>query len=454
MKSYDVIIIGAGPSGIITGVTGKKENPDRSFLMIREEEKGLVPCGIPYVFHDLDDITQNMMGPAPFVQAGGEVLVDPVVTVNLEEKTLETASGACFSWGKLIFATGSLPTVPTFIKGYDLPGIEYVKKSYTSIERLVGMADAAENIVVIGGGFIGAEMAEQLAKHPDKKITLVEMEEHCLNRAFSSDFAAMADEHLANAGVNVRCSCRVKEFQGGGRIESVVLDGGEAIPADLVICAVGYTPRTELAEKAGLEITGNKTIKTDRYMRASATDVFAVGDCSSTSGFITGNTDNIMLASTATAEARVLGYNLFSIHLLRTFAGTLSVFSTEFDGYAFASAGAIEETARRADIEYTTGRFEVLDRHPGSIPGAKKMIVKIIVTPETGRIIGAEIYGGKSVGELINLVALAIQKQATVFELVSFQMGTHPLLTPAPTKYAFVKACEAAISNIRKRCSG
>ncbi len=454
MKSYDVIIIGAGPSGIITGVTGRKENPDKSFLMIKEEEKGLVPCGIPYVFHDLESIDQNLMGPAPFVSAGGQVVVDPVKSIDLGGKTLKTQSGETYGWGKLIFATGSVPTVPRFIKGYDLQGIEYVKKSYTSIDGLVGKVKAAENIVVIGGGFIGAEMAEQLAKHPDKNITLVEMEEHCLNRAFSSDFAAMADTHLANAGVNVRCSCTVQEFKGTGSVDSVIVQGGEAIPADLVICAIGYTPRTELAAEAGLEITGNRTIKVDRYMRTSVKDVFAVGDCSSTSGFITGNPDNIMLASTATAEARVLGYNLFCIHLLRTFSGTLSVFSTEFDGYAFASAGAIEETARRSNIEYVTGRFEVVDRHPGSLPGAKKMIVKIIVTPETGRIIGAEIYGGKSVGELINLVGLAIQKQVTVFELVSFQMGTHPLLTPAPTKYALVKACEAAIGNIRKRCTG
>lgn len=454
MKSYDVIIIGAGPSGIITGVTGKKENPDKSFLMIREEEKGLVPCGIPYVFHDLKDINQNLMGPAPFVQAGGEVLVDRVTHIDPDGKTLKTASGDSYRWNRLVFATGSVPMVPRFIKGYDLEGIEYVKKSYSSIQSLLEKAKAAEKIVVIGGGFIGAEMAEQLARHPEKNITLVEMEEHCLNRAFSSDFAAMADQHLVNSGIDLRCSCTVKEFRGTGRVESVVVDDGEPISADLVICAIGYTPRTELAEKAGLEITCNRTIKVDRYMRTSVKDVFAVGDCSSTSGFITGNPDNIMLASTATAEARVLGYNLFCIHLLRTFSGTLSVFSTEFDGYAFASAGAIEETARRSNIEYVTGSFEVLDRHPGSLPGAKKMIVKIIVTPETGRIIGAEIYGGKSVGELINLVGLAIQKQVTVFELVSFQMGTHPLLTPPPTKYALVKACEVAISNIRKRCTG
>jgi len=451
MKNYDVIIIGTGPSGIITGVTGKKEHPEKSFLMIREEENGLVPCGIPYVFHDLGGIDQNKMGPAPFVAAGGEVAVDTVTSVDTDMKTLDTASGETYGWDRLVFATGSLPIIPRFIKGWQLENIEYVKKSYSYIQVLMEQAASARNIVVVGGGFIGAEVAEQLARHPEKTVTLVEMEEHCLNRAFSSDVAAMADSHLENAGVHLRVGTKVTEFRGEGKVSSVLLDSGEELKAELVICAIGYNPRTELAEAAGLEITGNRSIKVDRYMRTSVKDVFAVGDCSSTSGFITGNPDNIMLASTATAEARVLGYNLFCIRLLRTFAGTLSAFSTEFDGYAFASAGAIEETARRADIDFVTGRFEVMDRHPGALPGAKKMIVKIVVTPETGRIIGAEIYGGKSVGELINLVALAIQKQVTVFELVSFQMGTHPLLTPAPTMYALVKACEGAMANIRKR---
>ncbi len=451
MKSYDVIIIGAGPSGIITGITGRKENPGKTFMMIREEEEGLVPCGIPYLFHDLDDISKNRMSPAGFVQAGGEVLVDAVVEVDVEKKTLKTASGEMLAWERLVFATGSIPTVPGFIKGHDLEHIEYVRKSFGYMKTLLAKARDAVDVVVVGGGFIGAEVAEQLARHEGRTVTIVEMEPHCLNRAFSEDFAALADRHLENAGVALRCGRKVMEFRGTDRVESVLLDNGEEIRADLVICAIGYTPRTELAAAAGLEITANRTIKVDRYMRTSAKDVFAVGDCSSTTGFITGNPDNIMLASTATAEARILGYNLFSIRLLRNFAGTISAFSTEFDGYAFASAGAIEQTAARANIEFVTGKFEVADRHPDSLPGARKMIVKLIVTPEAGRIIGAEMYGGKSVGELINLVSLAIQKQVTVFELVSFQMGTHPLLTPAPTNYALVKACENAITSLRKR---
>mgnify|MGYP001035983034 CR=1 FL=1 len=449
MKSYDVIIIGAGPSGIVTGVTAKKQNPEKTFLMIMEEEKGLVPCGIPYIFHDLDDISQNLMGPAPFVKAGGDVLVDTVKEVDTGSKTLKTRSGMDYSYDKLIFATGSIPTRPAFIKGYDLENVEYIKKSYSYISGVIRKLEASENIVVIGGGFIGAEVAEQLAKHSNKNVTLVEMENHCLYRAFSADFACLADERLANAGVNVLTGCTVKELQGSGKVESVLLVDGRSIKADLVFSAIGYKPRTELAEKAGLQLTSNRTIRVDKYMRTEKKDIYAVGDCSQTSGFITGRTDNIMLASTATAEARILGYNLFSISILRSFSGTLSVFSTELDGYVFASAGAIEQTAREANVDYVVGKFKDIDRHPVSLPGAKEIIIKIIVSPENGEIIGGEIYGGKSVGEMINIISLAIQKYVTVYELVSFQTGTHPLLTTAPTKYALVKACEDAIANIK-----
>jgi len=449
MDSYDVIIIGAGPSGIVTGVTAKKDNPEKSFLMIMEEEKGLVPCGIPYVFHDLDDISQNEMGPAPFVRAGGEVMVDTVTDVSIPNRTVSLQSGRVLSWGKLVFATGSVPMVPSFIKGCDLGNVEYIKKSYSYIEGLLKKAGKAKDIVVIGGGFIGAEVAEQLAKNSDKRVTLVEREKHCLFRAFSADFAALSDEHLTNSGVNLLTGCTVTEFRGGENVESVVLEDGRSIKADLVLSAIGYRPRTELAQKAGLQITSNGAIRVDNYMRTEKKDVYAVGDCAQTSGFITGRTDNIMLASTATAEARILGYNMFTISLLRPFSGTLSVFSTELDDHVFASAGAIEQSAREANVDYVVGRFEDIDRHPGSLPGAKKIKIKIIVSPENGGIIGGEIYGGKSVGEMINLVGLAIQKHVTVYEMVSFQTGTHPLLTTAPTKYTLVKACENAMENIR-----
>ena len=450
MKKYDVIIIGGGPSGIITGATGKKQNPDKSFLMIKEEENGLVPCGIPYVFHDLKEVSQNAMGPKPFIDAGGELLVDKVVKIDKENKTLSTQKGAEFQYDKLVFATGSEPSIPTFIQGYDLEGVEYILKSFNYIESLKQKTDRAENIVVIGGGFIGVEVAEQLAKFTSKTVSLVEMEKYCLYRAFSEDVAARVDTVIRSTNIKLFTNNKVQEIQGNnGKVKAVLLGDGTEIKADLVIASIGYKPCTGLAREFGFQINENSAIVVDRYMRTNVEDVFAVGDCSSTIGFITGDSDSVMLASTATAEARILGYNLFHINLLRSFQGTLAVFSTEINNVTFASAGAIEQTAHNANINYIVGKFEDVDRHPGTLPGTSKLFVKLIVSPQNGAIIGGEICGGKSAGELINVIGLAIQKRVTIYELISYQIGTHPLLTTAPTKYVLIKAAENAMSKIK-----
>lgn len=452
MKNYDVIIVGGGPSGIVCGATAIKQNPGKTFLMITEEAKGLVPCGIPYVFHDLDDVSKNAMGPKPFVDAGGDLLIDMVDRIGLDDRTIKTASGEEFSYQKLIFATGSTPTVPTFIKGYGLDGVEYIKKSYGYIEQLKAKTDGVKNIVVIGGGFIGVEVAEQLARHKDKKISLVELEKHCLYRAFSEDLALRADGEIKEAGVELYTGLKVDEIVGeNGKVKSVKLSDGRTIDAEMVIAAIGYRPRTELARDAGLEINSRGMIRVDHYQRTSKEDVYAVGDCAQTVGFITGRTENIMLASTATAEARVLGYNLFNINLLKNFVGTLSVFSTEINQKVFASAGVIEQAARESNLHYAIGRAQDVDRHPGTLSGASTLTVKLVVSPKNGEIIGGEIFGGKSVGEMINVVSMAIQKEVTVYELVSFQIGTHPLLTTAPTKYVLIKAAENAIAEIKNQ---
>lgn len=450
MKTYDVIILGGGPSGIISGVTGIKQNPGKSFLMLKEEVKGLVPCGIPYIFGLLGDASKNAMGPKPFIDAGGVVEVDAATSVDTEKKTVTTASGAQYTYEKLVFATGSRPTVPTFLPGHELQGVEYIKKSYNYIENLKAKTDATQNIVVIGGGFIGVEVAEQLAADTNKTITLIEMEKYCLYRAFSEDVAQRADEKIRATDIELYTNSKVAEILGKeGRVCGVKLQDGTVINAEMVISAIGYKPNTNLAAKSGLRINEHGAIAIDRYMRTNLPDVFAIGDCASTEGFITGRTDNIMLASTATAEARILGYNLFDIRLLRDFAGTLSVFSTEIHNHTFASAGAIEQVAQAGNIDYIIGSFEDVDRHPGALPGTSKLYVKLIVSPRNGAIIGGEICGGKSAGELINVIALAIQKNVTVYELVSFQVGTHPLLTTAPTKYVLIKAAENAIMKIK-----
>ncbi len=133
MKTYDVIIIGGGPAAIVTGLTIKKFFKDKSVLMIKEEADGLVPCGIPYIFHHLgNDADKNKMGPEPFVDLGGEVIVKTVTKVDKSDKVVKIDTGEEFAYNKLVFATGSLPVVPKSLPGYDLEMFSTLKKVTTT----------------------------------------------------------------------------------------------------------------------------------------------------------------------------------------------------------------------------------------------------------------------------------------------------------------------------------
>ncbi|WP_346858388.1 FAD-dependent oxidoreductase [uncultured Draconibacterium sp.] len=449
MKQFDVIIIGAGPAGIITGVTAKKAHPNKSMLLFKEEEKGLVPCGIPYIFHTLNNVDKNVMGPKPFIDMGGIVETDSVTNVNIKEKSIQTLSGKEYKYDKLVFATGSKVIIPTFIPGYDLKNVFYIKKSYQYISHLFDELQTKNNIVVVGGGFIGAEVAEQLAMNPGKNVFLIESEEQCFSKAFSKDLSKVATDELRKTKVKVSTSVKVEQInETNGQVSSVLLSTGETIDCDAVIMAIGYRPNTELAKKAGLELNKRGAIKVDSYERTIEPDVCAVGDCSQTLGFLTGRSDYVMLASTATAEARVLGHNLFGVKIRKTFNGTLAVFSTEINHVAMAAAGVNETTAMAANIKILSAEFSDFDTHPDKFEDTKPLTIKLYASACEGSILGGEVWGGKSAGEMINTISLAIQKGVTVFEMISFQIGSHPLLTSAPTKTILIKAAEKIIDQI------
>ncbi|MBN1821430.1 MAG: FAD-dependent oxidoreductase [Prolixibacteraceae bacterium] len=449
MKNYDVIIIGSGPAAIVTGMSAKKQYPGKSILMLAEEAKGQVPCGIPYIFHELGGPENNMMGPKPFVDAGGELIIDPAVDVDVETKNVTVGSGQAFGYDKLIFATGSHPLIPDFIKGYDLENVFYVKKSYKYITFLYNELLKKQNIVIIGGGFIGSEIAEQLAKNENKKVTLIEGEDNCLCRAFSTQLSAIATDQLRLSNVDVKTSVLVNEVLGSnGKVSGVKLKNGEILEADAVIMSIGYKPNTDIAKKAGLTLNKMGAIVVDNYERTSTPDVCAVGDCAQTTGFLTGKLDNIMLASTATAEARVLGYNLFGVKIRKNFIGTLGVFSTRINGLAMAAAGLNDKTGKQSNIDFIEAEFSDFDTHPANFCETMPITCKLYVSPSSGSILGGEAWGSKIAGTLINIIGMAIQKDVTVYELISYQFGTHPLLTAPPTKPVMIKAAEVAIAKI------
>ncbi len=449
MKTYDVIIVGGGPAAIVSGLTVKKYFPDKSVLMIKNEPNDLVPCGIPYIFHLLNnDVEKNKMGPKPFIDLGGDVIIDTAVKVDKENKTVTVKTGKQFKYEKLVFATGSIPVIPDFIPGYDLENTFYIKKSFAYIKQLTEKIGNFKNIVVIGGGFIGAEVAEQLAAN-GVEITLIESEKNCFSKAFSPELSTIATEALKKAGVNVITSALVKEIKGeNNKVKGVVLDNGSIIETEAVVFSIGYKANTELAKNAGIELNHFGDIPVDNYGRTSVKDICAVGDCAQTFGFLTSRSDIIKLASTATAEARVLGHNIFGIRIKKCNSGTLGVFSTEIKGFTMAAAGANDQSAIDAGIKLISAKFTSPDRHPATFAGTSQMTVKLYASPIDGSILGGEVWGGKSAGEIINIISLAIQKSITVYELVSYQFGTHPLLTASRVVNPLIRSAEELIFKI------
>ena len=449
MKTYDVIIIGGGPAAIVTGITIKKYFQQKSVLMVKEEAEGLVPCGIPYIFHLLGcDADKNKMGPKPFIDLGGEVIIDSAVKVDKEQKIVNLKSGEQFVYDKLVFATGSLPIVPTSIPGYNLENVFYIKKSYTYIKELTAKIRDFKNVVIVGGGFIGAEIAEQLAA-ANINVTLIESEPTCFSKAFSPELSQIATDALKNTSVNVMTSTLVKEITGeNNKVKQVILANGSKIDTEAVILSIGYKANSQLAKETGLELNRYGDIHVDNYGRTTIKDVSAVGDCAQTFGFLTGRSDMIKLASTATAEARVLGHNIFGIRIKKCTSGTLGVFSTEINELAMAAAGANDKSAGDAGVEFISAKFSSPDRHPGVLPGVSDLTVKLYASPVDGSILGGEVWGGKSAGEIINIISMAIQKSITVYELVSFQIGTHPLLTSSPVVNPIIRAAEEIIFKV------
>ncbi len=448
MVKFDILIIGGGPAGTVTAMTARKQHPDKSIAVIQKEVKQPVPCGIPYVFHTLDAVEQNMMKRPAFNNEGQDLFIGAVTKLDAVDKYVDLDSGMRIGYDKLVLATGSSPAAPGFLNiDAFKQGVVCASKSFSELERMKELTDEAKKIVVLGSGFTAVEIAEQLAMNPDKKVTLVFRAQNCLHRSFSPEFATEISRVLSQTPLILRPNSQIKEILvDGDKAVGVVIDDGEQIEADLVVVAMGFKPNTGFASEAGLKLNDTGHIEVDNYLRTNISDIYACGDCASTTGFITGRHDNIMLASTAAAEARVLGHNLYKIRIKRDFPGTLSVFATELNGQVFASAGVLEQDAEKAGIDYIAGSFRDIDRHPGTLPGKAEVAVKLLAMPENGQIIGGELTGGKSSVEIINTIALAIQKHVTVYELISFQMGTHPLLNTAPTKSVLIKAAEDIVN--------
>ncbi|AAM73295.1 MAG TPA: NADH oxidase [Chlorobaculum sp.] len=447
-KQVDVLVIGGSAAGIVAATTGKAFYASKSFLIVRKEPEAVVPCGIPYIFGTLDGVHQNIVPTAPLANADVELLIDEVVSIDREAKSATTAGGVVISWDKLVLATGSEPKTPDWLEGRDLDGVFVIPKNRDYLCRLRSRLEEPRRVAIIGGGFIGVELADELAKK-GHDVTLVEILPHVLSMAFDSDLSLKAEELLVKRGVKLKTGEKLKKLAGQASVSKVILESGEEIEVDIVILATGYAPNVELARSAGIKINELGAIRVDEYMRTEDKNIFAVGDCAEKFSFITRIVKGLMLASTACSEARIAGMNLFGLSRLRTFSGTIAIFSTAIGGTTFAAAGVTEQLARERGFEVVSAGFTGIDKHPGTLPETSNQYVKLIVNSENGLVLGGAVMGGQSAGELINVIGVIIETKMTVNELLTLQFGTHPLLTGPPTAYALIKAAEAVEMKLR-----
>ncbi len=443
MKTYDVVVVGGGPGGVMTALSARNTYPDKSILLVRREETAVIPCGIPYVLHTLERAEDNILPDASLEANHIDLLIDEAVDIGADKKQSELRSGEGIEVDKLVLAVGTTPFVPP-IPGVDLKGVYFIKKELDYLKKLRQHVEDVENVVIVGGGFIGVESADELIK-AGKNVVIVERLPSLLPLSMDNEFGDMVEDVLEDHGAEVVTGVSVKEIAGSDAVEKVILENGKEYPADLVIVAVGYRPNLELAEKMGLAVIPRYGIVVDEYMRTSMKDVFAVGDCTTKRHFITGDFTTLMLASTAMAQGRLVGSSLFGIKVIKEFLGFLGTFSTKVCDVAFASVGLTESMAKAAGIDYVVGIHNGVDRHPGRLPGASRIHTKLIFARYSHQLLGAQIRGGESVGELINMLSVMVQNRMTDLEIDALQIGTHPLLTASPLGYPVISATVNAI---------
>ena len=272
MKKTDVLIIGGSAAGIVTALTGKSNYPEKEFLLLRKEEKVMVPCGIPYIFGSLGSSDKNIVPDAVLTNKGIKIEVDEVISIDQNKKVCSTAKGTEINFEKLILATGSIPIIPNWLKGTNLENVFTISKDKIHLDKVFQKIKDCKKIVVIGAGFIGVEMSDELNKL-GKEVTLVEILPHILGLIFDEKIAVQAEEALKTRGVKIKSGEGVKEIIGNKKVTEVLLENGEKIEAEAVILAMGYRPNTGLAQKSGFKVSEGKYIKVDGYMRPANRDI-------------------------------------------------------------------------------------------------------------------------------------------------------------------------------------
>ncbi len=448
--SQPFVIIGGDAAGMSAASKLKRELPDAEVIVFeRGQHISFSACGIPYWLAGTVDSDRQLMILTPErarerrgidVRTGHKVVaIDPTAkTVTVDRLASEERFTQPYK--TLVIATGASAIRPP-IQGIDHAGV-FTLRSLADGQRIFAYMreKAPQRAVIIGGGYIGVEMAEALR---DRQLTvdLVEMLPQLLPN-FDGEIVAPVAEHVATQGVTLHLGRRVEAISTGLAAEAsaltVVLDNGDYLPADLVLVSTGVRPNSDLACAAGLKCGKSGAIWVDAQMRTSAPHIYAAGDCVEHYHIVLGENAWIPLATSANKGGRIAGDNIAAAvqgSKPSSFPGIAGTAVVKVFDYTMSVTGVTEQQAIRS------GKWGANGENIGSAtvsawekasywPGAEKIMVKLVYEKATGRILGGQIAGKAGVNKRIDIIATAISVGMTVETLGMLDLSYAPPYSP------------------------
>ena len=445
-----VIIVGGVAGGASCAARLRRLDEKAEILLVeRGPYVSYANCGLPYHISGVIEKESSLLV-ATEQTFRTQFAIDcrtrcEVVGISAKDKTVElknhaTGEVTTEKYDKLVLSPGAAPIRPP-LPGIDLPGIfsvrtvpdareirEWIERGssfLTEEQTSTGFQplDKAKRAVVVGGGYIGLEMAENLA-HCGLEVTIVEMLDQVM-APLDPECARLVERHLEKNGVRLALNDAVAGFKqtANGSLE-VLVKSGKSYPADIVILAIGVRPETSLAKMAGIEIGDRGGIRVDEQMHTSDPNIFAVGDAVEVKDFVTGEWSLIPLAGPANRQGRIVADIIVGRN--SRFRGTQGTSVIGIFGATVAMTGANEKLLTRLNQKDYEKVYLFPNSHAGYYPGAKTIVLKVIFRKSDGHLLGAQALGMDGVEKRIDALAMAIQMGATVYDLEETELCYAP----------------------------
>lgn len=429
------IIIGGVAGGATAAARIRRADESAEIILI---EKGkyisYANCGLPYYIGGVIEEREKLFVQTP-ESFGNRFNIDvrvenEAVSIDTEKKSvlIRRADGTTYEerYDKLLLSPGSTPVRPP-LPGIDIEGI-YTLRNVEDTDRIKQYLQThpVKRAVVVGGGFIGLEMAENLA-HTGATVSLVEMGNQVM-APIDFSMAAHIHRHLEDKGVQLYLEKGVSGFEKAGESLRVLLNDGSSLETDLVLLSIGVRPNVDLAQTAGI-VLGERGIKVNAYLQTSAQDVYAVGDAIEFEHPITGKTWLNYLAGPANRQGRIVADNMVFGNK-STYEGAIGTAIAKVFDLTVATVGLPAKQLKQQNIPYQSS-ITFSSSHAGYYPGAFQITIKLTFHPVTGLLYGAQIVGVDGVDKRIDVLAQMIKQKKTIYDLVQIEQAYAPPFSSA-----------------------